>query len=116
MLQIKLFILNNLRETRKEKDTNKNGLMVIVTSLKRELNSIGKKLKQHPGNFGLRTSFHRMRKEYKKLLKETKQKFIKAIVEKLDSLHEDDPKSFWKTIDNLRKGVQIQDNPISLSS
>jgi hypothetical protein len=36
MLQIKLFILNNLRETRKEKDTNKNGLMVIVTSLKRE--------------------------------------------------------------------------------
>ena len=57
-----------------------------------------------------------MRKEYKKLLKETKQKFIKAIVEKLDSLHEDDPKSFWKTIDNLRKGVQIQDNPISLSS
>ena len=60
--------------------------------------------------------FHRMRKEYKKLLKETKQKFIKAIVEKLDSLHEDDPKSFWKTIDNLRKGIQIQDNPISLSS
>jgi hypothetical protein len=56
MLQIKLFILNNLRETRKEKDTNKNGLMVIVTSLKRELNSIGKKLKQHPDNFGLRTS------------------------------------------------------------
>ena len=57
-----------------------------------------------------------MRKEYKKILKETKQKFIKAIVEKLDSLHEDDPKSFWKTIDNLRKGIQIQDNPISLSS
>ena len=34
MLQIKLFILNNLIETRKEKDTNKNGLMVIVTSLR----------------------------------------------------------------------------------
>ena len=49
-------------------------------------------------------------------MKETKQKFIKAIVEKLDSLHGDDPKSFWKTIDNLRKGIQIQDNPISLSS
>jgi hypothetical protein len=48
--------------------------------LKRELNSNGKKL-----NFGLKTSFLRMRKEYKKILKETKQKFIKAIVEKLDS-------------------------------
>lgn len=35
---------------------------------------------------------------------------------KIDSLHEDDPKSFWKTIDNLRKGVQIYDNPIALSS
>jgi hypothetical protein len=44
-----------------------------------------------------------MRKEYKKILKETKQKFIKAIVEKLDSLHEDDPTSFWKTIDNQPK-------------
>jgi hypothetical protein len=51
----------------------------------------------------------------RKILKETKQKFIKAIVEKLDSLHEDDPISFWKSIDNLKKGVQIQDNPISLS-
>jgi hypothetical protein len=56
-----------------------------------------------------------MRREYKKILKETKQKFIKAIVEKLDSFHGDDPKSFWKTIDILRKGVQIQNNPISLS-
>ena len=93
---------------------NHTPLQVKWSVPKRELNSIGKKLKQHPGNFGLRTSFHRMRKEYKKLLKETKQKFIKAIVEKLDSLHEDDPKSFWKTIDNLRKSVQIQDNPISL--
>jgi hypothetical protein len=74
---------------------------------KRELNNIGKKLK-HPDNCYLRTSFHRLRKEYNQLLKKIKYDFFKSIVDELDSLHENDPKLFWQTIDKLRKDKHIQ--------
>lgn len=66
--------------------------------LKGELNNIGKKLRQYPDTSDFRLSCRRLRKEYKQLLKETKQKFVKSIVDKLDSLHENDLKLFWKTI------------------
>jgi hypothetical protein len=70
---------------------------------KRELNNICKNLKQHPDHFYLRTSFHRLQKEYKQLLKKTIYDFFKSIVDKLDSLHENDPKIFSQTIDKLKK-------------
>jgi hypothetical protein len=41
---------------------------------------------------------------------------VKSIVDQLDSLHENDPKLFWKTIDKLKKDTKTQENPISLSS
>ena len=41
---------------------------------------------------------------------------VKWLVPKLDSLHENDPKLFWKTIDKLKKDTKTQENPISLSS
>ena len=41
---------------------------------------------------------------------------MKSIVDQLDSLHENDPKLFWKTIDKLKKDTKTQENPISLSS
>ena len=78
------------------------------------MNNIGKKLKQHPDHFYLRTSFHRLQKEYKQLLKKTKYDFFKSIVDKLDSLHENDPKIFSQTIDKLRKDKHIQENTISI--
>ena len=50
------------------------------------------------------------------ILKERKQKLVKSIVDQLDSLHENDPKLIWKTIDELKKDIKTQENPISLSS
>ena len=41
---------------------------------------------------------------------------MKSIVDQLDSLHENDPKLIWKTIDELKKDIKTQENPISLSS
>ena len=69
-----------------------------------ESNNIGKKLQQYSDNPDFRMSYHRLSKEYTKLLKETKQKFVK------------NPKLFWKTIDKLKKDTKTQENPISLSS
>jgi hypothetical protein len=68
---------------------------------KRELNNFCKKLKQHPDHFYLRTSFHRLRKEYKQLWKKIKYDFFKSIVDELDSLHENDPNYFGKLLTNI---------------
>jgi hypothetical protein len=51
MLLTKHFILSNSQRKKEKRNINKNGF-------KRELNNIGKKLKQHPDHFYLRTSFH----------------------------------------------------------
>ena len=72
-------------------------------AMKRELRNLGKKLQRNPNNPDTSASFHRLRKEYNKTLKKTKYQFQKSVVEQLDSLHENDPKAFWKTLDNLNK-------------
>jgi hypothetical protein len=36
------------------------------------------------------------------------------MIQKLDDLHENNPKMFWETIDKL-KGKTIKQNPISIS-
>jgi len=84
--------------------------------MKRELNNLGKKLQQNPKDHNINYNYHRLRKEYKKLLKDTKRNFLKSVVSKLDSLHEKDPKAFWKTIDKLKQDTKIQENPISISA
>ena len=106
MLLTKHFILNNSHKKRKKKYKQKC-FNVNCHFFKRELNNIGKKLK-HPDNCYLRPSFHRLRKEYKQLLKKIKYDFFKSIVDELDSLHENDPKLFWQIIDKLRKDKHIQ--------
>lgn len=84
--------------------------------LKRELNNISKKLQKFPDDYHLKSTYHRFRKEYKKMLKDTKHNYFKSIVNTLDTLQEKDPKMFWKTLDNLRQDVKNQENPISISA
>ena len=63
--------------------------------MKRELRKLGKKILLNSNNYALRESFHKLKKEYNKTLKQTKHNFLKEIVSKWDSLHENDPKLFW---------------------
>ena len=80
-----------------------------------KLRNLGKKLQRNPNNPDTSASFHRLRKEYNKTLKNTKYQFQKSVVEQLDSLHENDPKAFWKTLDNLIKKDTQPSNPISMA-
>jgi hypothetical protein len=52
-----------------------------------------------PNDVNIRVSFHRLCKEFQKTLKETRHKFFNAMIQKLDDLHENNPKIFWETID-----------------
>ena len=69
--------------------------------MKRELRKQGKYLQMDPNNFELKVVFHGLKKEYNKTLKMTKRNFYKQIILQLDTLHENDPKSFWRTVDQL---------------
>jgi hypothetical protein len=46
--------------------------------MKRELRNFGKKMHKFPNDVNIRVSFHRLRKEFQKTLKETKPKFCNA--------------------------------------
>ena len=84
--------------------------------MKRELRKIGRRLQMHSNNFDLKFAFHKLKKEYNKMLKMTKNLFYKTIVEHLDTLHENDPKAFWKTLNHLHNKSSDSTNPIPLST
>ena len=65
--------------------------------MKRELRNLGKRMHQHPKNHDLKNSYFQFLKEYKKLVKSTRTQFYNSMVNKLDMLHENDPKAFLKT-------------------
>lgn len=84
--------------------------------MKRELRKLGRRLQIDSNNYNLKFAFHKLKKEYNKTLKWTQHKFFKSIIEQLDTLHENEPKTFWKTLDHLSNKKSNNTNPITLSS
>ena len=83
--------------------------------MQREVRSLGKRLQRDPRNYYLRQTFHRLRNEYNRTLKKKKSLFIQNVTNKLDSLHETNPKAFWQTINSLKNTDKTANNPVSLS-
>ena len=82
--------------------------------LNKTLRNLGKQLHKEPNNIHIRQTFHTTRNFYNKMVKKKKYQFTEKLKEQLESLHETDPKSFWRTIDKLKNNDNAQDNPISL--
>ena len=83
--------------------------------MRKELRKLGKRLQLDSNNSDLNMAFHRLKKEYNKTLKLYKDKFFKEVGNQLNTLHETDPKLFWRTIDNLSDKGRDTSNPIKLS-
>ena len=81
-----------------------------------EFRRMGRQLQMNSNNFELKVIFHKLKKEYNKMLKMTKNMFFKSIIEQLDTLHENDPKAFWKTLDHIGNNTTHNSNPIPVSS
>ena len=69
-----------------------------------------------PNNFELKVVFHSLKKEYNKTLQMTKRNFYKQIILQLDTSHENDPKSFWRTVDQLKNKSSDNSNPSNMST
>ena len=70
--------------------------------MKYTLDSKGKQYAKFPSDPIIRGSFYKLRKEYSKLCKLKHRQFKEKLIEKLDNLHENNPKEYWKLFNSLK--------------
>ena len=54
----------------------------------------------------VRGRYHKMRKEHKKLVKRTAQKFKEQLLDKINSLESNNPKDFWSMVNSMKETKQ----------
>ena len=85
--------------------------------LKSRLERLGKSLRQDPYNYTLVSEYRHLRKQYKKCIKTSRQKYVDNIWSNLESLQSRDPKAFWKLFDELKELDTVRkSNPISMDT
>jgi hypothetical protein len=58
-----------------------------------------------PNDVNIRVSFHRLRKEFQKTLKETRHKFFNAMIQKLDDLHENQLQNTFTNLCTIKREI-----------
>ena len=56
-----------------------------------------------PNDPVIRGSFYKLQREYSKLCKKKFREFKRDLVEKLDNLHENNPKEYWQLLNSVTK-------------
>jgi hypothetical protein len=104
------------KKTNKNKSTNKKWFDADLRYLKTRLVDYGKVLSRYPMDAQVRGHFYKLRKKYTKLCKFKRRQHKQNILDKLSSLHEENPKLYWNMINELRNEDSINpDTSISPS-
>ena len=82
---------------------------------RKQLLNYGKIFSHYPRDPLVSGHFFKLRKEYSKLRKFKFKQYKRSLLEKLDSLHNDDPKLYWQIIDELRSRDSENDVSESVS-
>ncbi len=82
-----------------------------ISKLRKEVLSLGKRLKQFPKDPIIRYTFSNVRKRYRKTIKSAKLHCKNLIMNKLDELQSKNPGEFWKLVKKI-KGSKGSGNPI----
>ena len=79
---------------------------------KKELTAALKNLNIYPKDPIVRGKYHKMKKEYKQLIKKTEHKFKEEMLQKISQLESTQPEVFWDMVNKLRnkKNCSITDN------
>ena len=80
-------------------------------SLKCELTSLARHIKQQPNNKAIHNTYFTKLKQYKKLLKQKQRTFKDNLLVELDTLNTKDPKAFWKLLQKLQNPDNDYSNP-----
>ena len=86
-----------------------------LKDLKKTVADLGKKMRQHPYNVQIRSSFFKYSMDLKKMVKRKKYLFKKEIFDKLLNWQEKDPKKYWELVNSLKYDNNRNKNNIELS-
>ena len=103
--------VSTIRKTR-----NKPWFNLSYSQLKKEVKYLAKSLSRYPGNTHLRSIFFKAKKQYRQMLKHSKSMFKQDLAKKLENASQNDPKTYWKLLEALKKSDSNNGNeesPIS---
>ena len=102
--------LNLRRSTKKPKRPNKSRYKQWYNrdcqTSQKLLKNAAKNLAHYPNDPIVRGRYHKMRKEHKKLVKHTAQKFKEQLLDKINSLESNNPKDFWSMVNSMKDAKQ----------
>ena len=102
--------LNLRKSTKKSKRPNKSHYKqwynIDCQTSQKLLKNAAKNLANYPNDPIVRGRYHKMRKEHKKLVKHTAQKFKEQLLDKINSLESNNPKDFWSMVNSLKEAKQ----------
>lgn len=84
------------------KPTRKRWFDSDCKTLKSQLASLSKKLRQQPYNMALLIEFRTLRKRYKSCINKKKTVFKQDILNQMESMHSNNPREYWSLFDKLR--------------
>ena len=70
------------------------------------MKNAAKNLANYPNDPIVRGRYHKMRKEHKKLVKHTAQKFKELLLDKINSLESNNPEDFWCMVNSMKEAKQ----------
>ena len=91
---------------------NKNWFDKDCETLKSEVLSAARNLQRYPKDPIVRGRYHKLKKEYKRLVKYKEHSFREAILNKIGDLEGNNPKAFWEMVNELKsnKDKNLADN------
>ena len=83
-----------------------------LKKLRHNLISYGKIYSQFPNDPNVRNHYYKLNREYTKLRKARKRQYKNSIIHELENLHENNPKQYWKLINDLKNNnnEDVQNN------
>ena len=94
--------LKKCKITRKTKKKGQKWFDSDLISMRRNLLNYGKIYSKYPKDPSVKNHFYKLYREYTKSRKYKCRQYKQSILKKLETLHEENPRSYWKLIDKLR--------------
>ena len=93
----------------KRKTQHKKWFDMDLCNMREELLRRSSQYSKHPYDNSIKGSFFKFRKLYKRCCKQKYNLFKKTIIDKLDTLYENDPSEYWKLVKDLKEDCQESD-------
>ena len=78
--------------------------------MRNNLINYGKVYTQYPKDPYVKNHFYKLYREYNKSRKMTQRQYKNNMLKELDQLHEENPKTYWKIINDLKNDGAVQDS------